>query len=68
MNRKNIVKSSSSLFSTEWRNATKFVDNQVLMAITLALISGIGSTHIVSAFNGYGLVKALLKLVRLYEA
>jgi hypothetical protein len=62
MNRKDIVKSISSSFPTEWHNATKFGINQVLMAITLASISGIGRICRISAFTGDGLVKALLGL------
>ena len=63
MNRQNIVRSISSSFPTEWHNATKFGVNQVLMAITLASISGIISRICkIAAFSGDGLVKTLLKL------
>ena len=62
MNRQDIVKSISALFPTRWHNATKFGVNQVLMAITLASISGINRICRIAAFSGDGLVKALLKL------
>ncbi len=62
MNRQNIVRSISSSFPTEWHNATKFGVNQVLMAITLASISGISRITRIAAFSGDGLVKALLRL------
>lgn len=62
MNRQNIVKAISSAFPTRWHNATKFGVNQVLMAITLASISGVNRICRVAAFSGDGLVKALLKL------
>ena len=62
MNRQNIVRSISSSFPTVWHNATKFGVNQVLMAITLASISGISRICRIAAFSGDGLVKALLKL------
>jgi hypothetical protein len=64
MNRQYIVKSISSSFSTVWHNATKFGVNQVLMAITLASISGISRICRIATFSGDGLVKALLKLDR----
>ena len=62
MNRQNIVKSISSSFPTEWHNATKFGVNQVLLAITLASISGINRIYRIAVFSGDGLVKALLRL------
>jgi len=62
MNRQDIVKSISSSFPTEWHNATKFGVNQVLMAVTLASISGISRICRIAVFSGDGLVKALLKL------
>jgi hypothetical protein len=62
MNRQNIVKSISSSFPTEWHNATKFGVNQVLLAITLASISGINRIYRIAVFSGDGLVIALLKL------
>lgn len=62
MNRQNIVKSISTSFPTEWHNATKFGVNQVLMAITLASISGINRIYRIAVFSRDGLVKALLKL------
>ena len=62
MNRQNIVKSISTLFPTDWHNATKFGMNQILMAITLASISGISRINKIAAFSGDGLVKTLLKL------
>ena len=62
MNRQNIIRSISSSFPTEWHNATKFGINQVLMAITLASISGISRICRIAAFSGDGLVKALLSL------
>jgi len=62
MNRQNIVKSISVSFPTRWHNATKFGVNQILMAITLASISGINRICRIAAFSGDGLVKALLKL------
>jgi hypothetical protein len=62
MNRQNIIRSISSSFPTAWYNATKFDINQILMAITLASISGISRICRIAAFSGDGLVKALLKL------
>jgi hypothetical protein len=62
MNRQNIVKSISISFPTRWHNATKFGVNQILMAITLASITGINRICRIAAFSGDGLVKALLKL------
>ena len=62
MNHQHIVKSISTSFPTEWHNATKFGVNQVLMAITLASISGINRIYRIAVFSGDGLVKALLKL------
>jgi hypothetical protein len=62
MNRQDIIRSISSSFPTEWHNATKFGVNQVLMAITLASISGISRICRIATFSGDGLVKALLKL------
>ena len=62
MNRQYIVKSISTLFPTEWHNATKFGINQVLIAITLASVSGINRIYRIAVFSGDGLVKALLKL------
>jgi hypothetical protein len=62
MNRQNIIRSISSSFPTVWHNATKFGVNQVLMAITLASISGISRICRIAAFSGDGLVKALLRL------
>jgi hypothetical protein len=62
MNRQHIVKSISSSFPTEWHNATKFGINQILLAITLASISGINRICRIAAFSGDGLVKALLRL------
>jgi len=62
MNRQNIVKSISVSFPTMWHNATKFGVNQILIAITLASISGINRICRIAAFSGDGLVKALLKL------
>jgi len=61
MNRQNIIRSISSGFPTEWHNATKSGVNQVLMAITLASISGIGRICRIATFSGDGLVKALLR-------
>ena len=62
MNRQNIVKSISTLFPTQRNNATKFGVNQILMAITLASISGINRICRIATFSGDGLVKTLLKL------
>jgi len=62
MNRQNIVKIFGNSFPTVWYNATKFGVNQVLMAITLASISGINRINRIAAFSGDGLVKALLRL------
>lgn len=62
MNRQHIVKSISNSFPTVWHNATKFGVNQVMMAITLASISGINRIYRIAVFSGDGLVKALLKL------
>ena len=57
-----IAKNISTSFPTEWHNATKFGVNQILMAITLASISGISRICKIAAFSGDGLVKTLLKL------
>jgi len=62
MNRQHIVKSISNSFPTVWHNATKFGVNQVMMAITLASLSGINRIYRIAVFSGDGLVKALLKL------
>lgn len=62
MNRQDIVKSISVSFPTRWHNATKFGVNQILMAVTLASISGISRICKIAAFSGDGLVKTLLKL------
>ncbi len=62
MNRQNIIRSISSSFPTVWHNAKKFGANQVLMAITLALISGVSRICRIAAFSGSGLVKSLLRL------
>ena len=62
MNKQGIIKSISTSFPTGWHNATKFGVNQVLMAITLASISGISRICKIAAFSGDGLVKTLLKL------
>jgi hypothetical protein len=62
LNRQNIVKSISTLFPTQRNNATKFGVNQILMAITLASISGINRICRIATFSGDGLVKTLLKL------
>ena len=62
MNRQYIVKSISTSFPTEWHNATKFGVNQILMAITLASISGINRIYRIATFSGDGLVKTLLRL------
>lgn len=62
MNRQNIIRSINSTFPTEWHNATKFGISQVLMATTLASISGIGRICRIATFSGDGLVKALLRL------
>ncbi len=62
MNRQNIVRILNSSFPTVWHNATKFGVNQILMAITLASISGISRICRIAAFSGDGLVKALLRL------
>jgi len=62
MNRQHLIKSISSSFPTEWHNATKFGVNQVLMAITMASISGINRICRIAVFSGDGLVKALLRL------
>jgi hypothetical protein len=62
MNRQKIVKSISTSFPTKWHSATKFGVNQILMAITLASISGISRICKIASFSGDGLIKALLKL------
>jgi len=62
MNKQKIVKSFHQSFPTIWYNATKFGVNQILMAVTLASISGISRICKIATFSGDGLVKALLKL------
>lgn len=62
MNRNGFVKSFNKYFPTIWHNATKFGVNQILMAITLASISGVNRISKIAAFTGDGLVKVLLKL------
>ena len=53
MNHQHIVRSISSSFPTEWHNATKFGINQVLVAITLASISGISRISTSHSISGY---------------
>ena len=60
MNRQNIVKSISTLFPADWHNASKFGVNQILMAVTLASISGISRINKIAAFSGDSLVKTLV--------
>lgn len=62
MNCQNIVKGFGNSFPTVWHNATKFGINQILVAITLASISGISRIYRITRFSGVGLIKALLKL------
>lgn len=62
MNRQKIINSISQSFPTKWHNATKFGVNQVLMAVTLASISGVNRIRKIAVFSGDGLVKTLLKL------
>lgn len=62
MNSQNIVKSISSFFPTDWQSATKFGNNQILMAIILASVSGISKICKIAAFSGDGLVRTMLKL------
>jgi len=62
MNRQYLVKSISSSFPTVWHNATKFGVNQVLIAVTLASLSGINRICKIANFSGDGLVKAFLRL------
>jgi hypothetical protein len=56
------MKLTSGRMGTGWHNATKFDIIQILMAITLASISGISRISWIVAFSGDGLVKALLRL------
>ena len=58
----NIVSSISPSFPTEWHNTTKYGVNQLLMAITLASISGISRICRITVFDGDGLVKTFLRL------
>jgi len=77
MSRRNIVQTISSSFTTVWYNATKFGINsvkslvqnglfirvnQIIMAISLALISKISRICKIIAFRGDGYEKALLKI------
>ncbi|MGQ9620911.1 MAG: hypothetical protein ACUVTX_08015 [Bacteroidales bacterium] len=62
MNRQNIVQAISSSFPTVWYNAARSGINQIMMAVTLASISGISRLCMIAAFSGDGLVKSLLKL------
>jgi len=62
MNRQNIVKSFHKSFPSIWHNATKFGINQILMAITLASVSGVNRICKIATYSGDGLVKVLLKL------
>jgi len=62
MNRQGIIKSFHSNFTTKWYNATKFGANQILIAITLASISGINRLCKIATFTGDGLLKAILNL------
>ena len=59
MNRQYIVKSLSSSFHTEWHNPTKFGVNHVLMAITLASISGISRICRIAAFCFLSIIRML---------
>jgi hypothetical protein len=62
MNKQWVVQNISQSFPTCWHNATRFGVNQVLMAITLASISGISRICKIVPFSGDELVKCLLKL------
>jgi len=62
MNRQDIIRSFHIHFPTVWYNATKFGVNQILMAITLASMSGINRLSRIASFTGDGLVKVLLNL------
>ena len=63
MNKQGIVKSISTLFTTEWHSATKFGVNQVLISIVMSSFCGINRICKIASFTGDGLVRALLKLV-----
>ena len=62
MNKQGIVKSISTLFPTEWHNATKFGVNQILISIAMSSFCGINRICKIASFTGDGLVRALLKL------
>ena len=62
MNKQGIVKSTSTLFPTEWHCATKFGVNQILISIGMSSFCGINCICKIASFTGDGLVHALLKL------
>ncbi len=62
MNKQGIIKSVSTLFPTQWRSATKFGVNQVLISIIMASFCGINRINRISSFTGDGLTRVLLKL------
>ena len=62
MNKQGIVKSISTLFTTEWHSATKFGVNQILISIAMSSFCGINRICKIASFTGDGLVRALLKL------
>jgi hypothetical protein len=62
MNKQGIIKSVSTLFPTEWHNATKFGVNQILFSIVMSSFCGINRICKIASFTGDGLVRVLLKL------
>jgi len=62
MNKQVIIKSVSTLFTTEWHSATKFGVNQIMISIVMASFCGINSICRIASFTGNGLVRVLLKL------
>ena len=62
MNKQGIIKSVSTLFPTEWRSATKFGVNQILISIIMASFCGINRICRISSFTDDGLIRVLLKL------
>jgi len=62
MNKQGIIKSVSTLFPTQWQNATKFGANQVLISIIMASFCGINRICKIASFTGDGLTRVLLKL------
>ena len=62
MNKQGLVRMLSSVFPTQWQNATKFGTDQILMAVVMASLSGVHRMKKIANFSNDGLVRTLLKL------